>query len=265
MARSWRGPIPAAGLTRSAGSAERGLDALSRLMRALVPAAGTMLLGFAAAQALAPLPLPRQLPSAERARLEEIAKNSFASTHVEHEPYAAQPDVWEYLLDHPEFATHVTRALKLARYRIWQDASGLWLDDGWGVKGQFAFVHAERGVRVMYARGQFDQKFLPEIRGQAVATLEYAFRRDSGGHTTVATAASGYVQVENRVLNTLGKVAAPIVQARADKEAGYLLRTFARVTRAIEEDPARVYQLVSERSDVPHHELEEFRRLLRLP
>ena len=106
MARSWRGPIPAAGLTPSAGSAVRGLDALSRLMRALVPAAGTLLLGFAAAQALAPLPL--QLPSAERARLEEIAKNSFASTRVEHEPYAAQPEVWEYLLDHPEFATHVT-------------------------------------------------------------------------------------------------------------------------------------------------------------
>ena len=38
-----------------------------------------------------------------------------------------------------------------------------------------------------------------------------------------------------------------------------------RVTRAIEEDPAKVYQLVSERPDVPRAELEEFRRLLRLP
>jgi hypothetical protein len=81
----------------------------------------------------------------------------------------------------------------------------------------------------------------------------------------VVTAASGFVQVDNRVLNTLGKVAAPMVQAKADKEVGYLLRTFARVTRAIEEDPAKVYQLVSERPDVPRVELEEFRRLLRLP
>jgi len=235
-------------------------------MRALVAGAGTFLLALTAAQAAAPLlSLPRQLPSAERARLEEVVQKSFASTRVEHEPYAVRPEVWEYLLDHPEFATHVTRALKLARYRIWHDATGLWMDDGWGVKGQFSFVHAERGMRLMYARGQFEQGLLPDIRGQAVGTLEYVFRRDAGGHTVVATAASGYVQVDSRVLNTLGKVAAPFVQARADKEAGYLLRTFARVTRAIEEDPARVYQLVSERSDVPRHELEEFRRLLRLP
>ena len=239
---------------------------MRRLIRALVAGTLLFLLGSAVAQAVAPLlSLPRQVPSSERARLETIVKNSFASTRVEHEPYAARPEVWEYLLDHPEFATHVTRALKVARFRIWHDGADLWVDDGWGVKGQFTIVHAERGMRVLYARGQFEQKVLPEIRGQAVGTLEYAFRQDEAGHTVVATAASGYVQVDNRALNALARIAAPMVQAKADKEAGYLLRTFARVTRAIDEDPARVYQLVSERPDVPRAELEEFHRILRLP
>ena len=239
---------------------------MPRLTRALVLGAVLFLVGFTAAQAVAPLlALPRQLPPTERARLEDIAKNSFASTRVEHEPYAARPEVWEYLLDHPEFATHVTRTLKVARYRIWHDGGELWVDDGWGVKGQFTIVHAERGMRVLYARGQFDPKILPEIRGQAVGTLEYEFRQDEAGRTVVVTSASGYVQVDNRALNALAKIAAPMVQAKADREAGFLLRTFARVTRAIEEDPARVYQLVSERPDVPRAELEEFRRVLRLP
>jgi hypothetical protein len=211
------------------------------------------------------LSLPRQVPPSERARLERVVRNSFASTRVEHEPYPTRPEVWEYLLDHPEFATHVTRALKVARYRVWHEGADLWLDDGWGVTGRFTIVHAERGMRVLYARGQFEPKVLPEIHGQAVGTIEYAFRRDEAGRTVVATTASGYLQVDNRALNALAKVAAPMVQAKADKEAGYLLRTFARVTRAIDEDPARVYELVSERPDVPRVELEEFRRLLRLP
>jgi len=237
-----------------------------RLRRALVLGAGSLLLAATGAYAVAShLTLPRQLPPTERARLEEIAKNSFASTRVQFDPYPVRPEIWEYLLDHPEFATHVTRALKLARYRIWHDGAEMWVDDGWGVKGQFTFVLKEKGMRVMYARGQFEQKILPEIRGQAVATLEYSFRPGEGGQTTVVTVASGFVQVDNRVLNTLGKVAGPMVQAKADKEVGYLLRTFARVSRAIEEDPAKVYQLVSERPDVPRVELEEFRRLLRLP
>jgi hypothetical protein len=237
-----------------------------RPIQVLALGAVLLLAGSAVAHAVAPLlSLPRQLSPVERARLEEIARHSFASTRVEHEPYEVRPEVWEFLLDHPEFATHVTRALKVARYRIWHDGGDLWLDDGWGVKGQFTIVHAEPGMRLLYARGQFEQKLLPEIRGQAVGTLEYTFRQDEAGHTVVATSASGYLQVDNPVLNALGKVAAPMVQAKADREAGYLLRTFARVTRAIEEDPARVYQLVSERPDVPRAALEEFHRLLRLP
>ena len=235
-------------------------------MRVPIIVAGALLLGLGAAiAAVSPLTLPSQLPQAERAKLEEIARSSLASTRVEQAPYVAQAEIWEYLLDHPEFATHVTRALKVARYRIWREGGGLWLDDGWGVRGQFRIVHAERGMRVLYARGQFDPKVLPEIRGQAVGTLEYVFHQDEAGRTVVVTSASGYVQVDNRALNALAKVAAPMVQAKADREAGFLLRTFARATRAIEEDPARVYQLVSERPDVPRAELEEFRRLLRLP
>jgi len=228
--------------------------------------AALIALGASAAPAVAPLlSLPRQLPLTERDRLEGIAKNSFASARVESPPYEARPEVWEFLLDHPEFATHVTRALKVARYRVWQSGADLWVEDGWGMKGQFTIVHAEPGMRVLYAQGEFDPKVLPEIRGQAVATLEYRFRPGDGGHQVIVTTASGYVQVDSSVLNTLGRVAAPMVQAKADREVGYLLRTFARVTRAIEEDPARVYRLVSDRPDVPRPELQEFHRLLRLP
>ena len=265
MARAWRGLILVVGRTPSAGSG-RNRPTVLHLTRALFVVSVALLTGPSAAHpAAVALALPSQVRPEDRAQLDEIVKNSFASTRVEHEPYVASPEIWEYLLDHPEFATHVTRALKVARFRIWHDGKGLWLDDGWGVKGQFSVVHADRGVRHIYARGRFEQSPLPEIRGQAVATLEYSFRPDGGGHTVVATAASGYVQVDSRVLNALGKLAAPFVQARADREAGFLLRTFARATRAIVENPAQVYQRVSERADVPRQELEEFRRLLRLP
>jgi len=228
-------------------------------MRATIAVAGV--LAFGLADAAAPLALPPEFPAAEREKLEEIVQGSFASTRVAQAPYPARPDVWEYLLDHPEFASHVTRALKVARYRIWHGGDDLWLDDGWGVRGQFKVVHAEPGRRVLWARGRFEQSFLPSIRGQGVGTLEYSFQPAPGGQTVVATAATGYLQVDNRALNALGRV----VQAKADREAGLLLRTFARVMRAIEESPASVYQRVSARPDVPRRELEQFRQLLRLP
>jgi hypothetical protein len=64
------------------------------------------------------LQLPPQLPPKDRQSFEQIVKQAFASTRMEFEPYIVRPDIFEYLLDHPEFASHVTRALKVARYKI---------------------------------------------------------------------------------------------------------------------------------------------------
>ena len=54
------------------------------------------------------------------------------ATRVAAPAFPARREVFEYLLDHPELASHVTRALKVARYRIWRTRDGLFLDDGWG-------------------------------------------------------------------------------------------------------------------------------------
>ncbi len=212
------------------------------------------------------LELPAQMPAAERQRLEDIMRNAFAATRFAGEPYLTRPDVFEFLLDHPEFATHVSRAIGAARYRIWRKEDGLWLDDGWGVVGRFAVVHAEPGRRIMHAVGRFEQRFLPEIQGQAVVALEYAFRSEADGRAQVVPTAFGYVQLDSGLLFTvLARVGAPFIQKKADREAKWLLGTFARVSRDIAANPAEVYRKVSERPDVPRQELEEFRRLLGVP
>ena len=43
------------------------------------------------------------------------------------------------------------------------------LDDGWGVKGLITPLYGDGGLRVLYARGHYEQSYLPDIRGQAVA------------------------------------------------------------------------------------------------
>src|SRR5262245_47449904 len=234
---------------------------LSRLCLVLAVAALTS----SADAAAPPLAVPASVAPGPRAQVETVARDPFVSTRVEGPRHAMRPEVFEYLLDHPDFASHVTRALGLARYRIWRASDGMWLDDGWGTRGTFTVVYAARGVRLYHARGTYDQRYLPEMRGEAVALFEYGFTSDGAGRTVVATRATGYLQVDNKFLRTLGRIAAPFVQSKADKEAGQLLRVFARASRAIEDNPAQVYQKVSERPDVSRQELERFRQLLGLP
>lgn len=181
------------------------------------------------------------------------------------EPFLARPDVFEFLLDHPEFATHVTRALRLARYRIWRGPEGaLWLDDGWGVVGQFSVVYATTGTRVVYAHGQYQSGLLPSIRGQAVVVIEYGLTPAADRRSLISPAVTGFVKLDSKFIALAGMLAGSVATAKAEKEAKRFVRLFARASRAIEENPAHVHESVRQRPDVPPRELEEFRRLLDL-
>jgi len=191
----------------------------------------TLVLGLATAWAASLPVLPVEIPANERARLRQVADAATVSARVDARAFPGRQDVFEYLLDHPEFATHVTRALRLARYRIWRADDGLWLDDGWGARGRFHVVHARQGMRVLHARGEYEQRFLPNISGEAVVVIEYASRPASEGRSEVTPAISGFVKLDNRVLAAAGRVASTVATAKAEKEAHRLAKVFMRVSR----------------------------------
>lgn len=210
--------------------------------------------------------LPPQIPPAARARLQELAQTASVSASASAEPFLARQDVLEFLLDHPEFATHLTRTLRLGRYRVWRAPDGgLWFDDGWGVVGQFTIVYAAPGTRVVYGRGHYQSGFLPTIQGQAVVVLEYRVRPAEAGHSLISPALTGFVKLDSSLLALAGRIAGTVATAKAEKEARRLVKMCVSVSRAIDENPAQVLEQLRQRPDVPLSDLEEFRRLLRLP
>jgi hypothetical protein len=209
--------------------------------------------------------LPSQIPAREHAKLQEVVDGAAVSARADGEPFLARPDVFEFLLDHPELATHVTRALKLARYRIWRGPDGgLWLDDGWGVVGQFSIVYSASGTRVVYAHGQYQSGLLPSIRGQAVVVIEYGLSPAADRRSLISPSVTGFVRLDSRIVALAGMLAGSVATAKAEKEARRFVKLFARASRAIEDDPAHVLERVQQRPDVPAGDLEEFRRLLGL-
>ena len=233
-----------------------------------VRVAGLLVLGLAAAAAIAAaasvVTLPVEMPADERARLERLAEAASVSTRVATDPFLARREIFEYLLDHPEFASHVTRALRLGRYRIWRTPEGLFLDDGWGATGYFAVIHGAAGRRVMYARGAYRQTLMPTINGEAVVMIEYEATPSADGRDVLQATVSGFVKLDSSLLALATKMAGPIAQKKADLEARRLMRTFARVSRVIEDNPASILERLRQRPDVPARELEEFGRLLRV-
>jgi hypothetical protein len=243
----------------------RGVVRLRPAVRSLL-VLGAILAGGVYSGAAGPaVELPGRLPEAARARVQPVTGNPSLAVKVEAEPFVARRDVFEFLLDHPDFATHVTRALKLARYRIWRTASGLGIDDGWGTVGTFELVHAAEGLRLMYARGVYHHKILPDINGQAVVVIDYGARPAPQGRSLISAAVSGFVKLDSRILAIASKLATSVATAKGEKEARRLVQLFAKTTRAIDADPVGVFDKVRLQHDVPASELDEFRRLLSLP
>ena len=225
-------------------------------------AGATALLTLACVVTAAGPALPPDLPAAQRERLEAIAQAAAVSTRVEAEPFPARPEVFRFLLDHPEFASRVTRVLKVARYRIWREADGLHLDDGWGAVGRFDVVHATDSRRVMYARGVYQKRLLPDIHGEAIVMIEYAVRPGANGKPLIASTVTGFVKLDSGFLATATKLMTPVARAKADREARLLVRVFAKVCRATDEKPADLVQQLERQPDVSPHDLAAFRKLL---
>jgi hypothetical protein len=208
--------------------------------------------------------LSPEIPIAERNRLTGLAAGAAIATRVDGEPFLARRDVFEYLLNHLAFTTHVTQALRFARLRIWPTAEGLMIDEGWGTTGRLWVVYAADGTRVLYMRGQHQMALLPSIHGEMLLIIDYHYVPGAQGRDLVKTAVAGFVKLDSRILSGVLKLGSAIAQKKADREARGIVKLFAKVSRAVEEDPAGVYAKLRDRQDVPRAELEEFRALLAL-
>jgi hypothetical protein len=208
---------------------------------------------------------PAPDPRVNLARLDEVARNPSVAARAEGQPFVGRRDVFEFLLDHPDFATHITRALRLARYRMWRTDDGLFMDDGWGATGQVFVVHADRGRRVLYARGAFQSRLLPAIQGEAVVTINYDVQPAGDGRDVLFAAISSQLKIAGIFGDLVATLANAVATEKAEKESRRMVQLFARVLRAIDEMPAALYASLRERPDVPQRELEQFRALLNLP
>jgi hypothetical protein len=219
----------------------------------------SMLLGPAAkANGDAAPALPPGVPAADRTRIENVLAHATISTRVEIEPYPLRLDVFDYLLNHPDFATQVTRALKLARYRIWTAADGLNLDDGWGVKGVITPFYGDKGLRVVYARGRYEQSVLPDIRGQAIIFVRYG--EDGGaGKPALVTSMEVFAWLDSGMIASL---AGSVAKAKATSEARHALKVFARLSNHLELRADEVLAELARHPEVSRAELAELRRLL---
>jgi hypothetical protein len=204
------------------------------------------------------------LDSVFQQRIREVTEHAIFYRDLHGIQVRSSPMVFDYLIDHPDFAATAGRVLGIVKYRIVKEREGLfWGDDAHGATGTFELMHAEAGKRVYLATGAFVKRFLPTIRGRIVLIIAFEPTTDHAGETSVINHVRGYLRIDNRILGILARIARPIVGPIVDKK---VLRTYAaasKLTAQASHDPAGLLRSLETSPEIQKEELLEFRRVLR--
>jgi len=197
-------------------------------------------------------------------RVREVTQHAIFSRDLHGIPVKSSPTVFDFLLDHPDFAATAGRILGIVKYRIAKERDSVfWGDDAHGATGNFELMYAERGKRVYLAKGTFVKRFLPTIHGRILLVMAYEHRIDQTGERHVINHVRGYLRIDNRILGILVRIARPVVGPIVDRK---VLRTFAAASRLTEHashDPTTLYHSLEASPEIEKSALREFRKVLR--
>ncbi|MBI3988811.1 MAG: hypothetical protein HY347_04255 [candidate division NC10 bacterium] len=200
--------------------------------------------------------------------MEEIVRDPTLSREIKGLKFWSRKEVYEYLLDHPDFAAAIARALGLSEYQIVRDAkffrgadSSYWGTDARGATGHFWVVYGDEKKRIFFLEGTYNRKWLPTIFARGVMVLTFQHKADGEG-SSVENDLYGYLKIENTFIALLAKLLQPIMGGAMDRKMKQTLSLGARISEEAYRDPIGFFKKLEGSPELPQQELDEFRRIL---
>jgi hypothetical protein len=200
------------------------------------------------------VPLAR-LDDAARGRAQAVLGSSVFSHRVTGLQAKSREPVFRFLLDHPDFAAAVTRALRLGQYHVDRRDDGYWGDDSRGARGMIRVLYADEGRRLLHLEGTYEGRGLPTIQGRMLVLLEFQHDEDPTGGTRVEASVTGHVTLDTPLVGAVAQLAAtlarPTVERAVERKVRRFFATVTRVSRWAYDQPDQLWAALEAHPDVP--------------
>jgi hypothetical protein len=189
-----------------------------------------------------------QLPPADRAAVAAIVEKPTLRTRGPVEVFNCQPSEYYWLLDNPDIAVLLWRALGARCTDILRDA-----DDGFGWRDEQGNRLAWRAVlrsptqRIWYAEGQGKPGLLlPMIAVRAVVVLHHQEGVDRSGKSAVRHQAELIVQTDSHAVALAAKVLGASAPHLAEQYAAQIETFFGALAWYLHQEPDQGRQLLTD-------------------
>ncbi|MBI3456479.1 MAG: hypothetical protein HY002_11905 [Candidatus Rokubacteria bacterium] len=190
--------------------------------------------------------LPPPVPTADldgpaRARAEAVLTRGIFAQRVTGIRYPSREAVYRFLLDHPDFAASVVRALRVGEYRITPLEDGYRGDDNRGATGMIRVLYADDYRRLYHLEGRYERRGLPTTEGQILVLLEFRHEEDERGGTVVEQSLTGHIRIDTPIVGALAQLVSalsrPLVERTVERKVRRFFNTVARVSRWAHDEP----------------------------
>lgn len=196
------------------------------------------------------------------ALVRDVVGGALVAREVRDLGFRSRPEVLAFLMDHPDFAADVARALRQGKYRVRRAGDGFEADDGHGVRGVLTPVYAEGDRRLFHLAGRYDPGLLPAIDGRLVLLVDAPHVTGDDGVTYCDLRVSGYLRLDVAGGEVVARVAERLTDRYVDRRVRRFFRHVAALSRRAYDDPEGLALQLSGRGDLPADRLREFERLL---
>jgi hypothetical protein len=212
------------------------------------------------------VPLGR-LDGEARARAEGVLATSLFSQRVRGLHALSREPVFRFLLDHPDFAAGVARALRLGKYRVEARDDGYWGDDTRGARGMMRVLYADEERRLYHLTGTYEGRGQPTIAGQMLLLIEFHHEAEPTGGTRVEASVTGHVTLDTPLVGVLAQLATtfarPAVERAVERKVRRFFGTVARVSRWAHDQPEQFWAALEGAPEIPQDAtLAAFRQIL---
>lgn len=194
----------------------------------------------------------RGMSADDRRRAQLVIKNSSLYRRLPTRVIDCDPDLFNFLLQHPEVVIDVWRVMGISQVALERLPNGSYRGtDGAGTTGTVRFLYSQWGpeaqnLAVIYADGRYEGKpFLAPLKAESIVLLRSSAVREANGRHFVTVRVDSFIRLEQVGVELLAKTVQPWISQTADRNLIETLSFVSNFSRTAEKNPQGMQRLAT--------------------
>lgn len=194
----------------------------------------------------------REIAEPQRRNLQYVVQNASMYRRLPTRVIDCDPDLFTFLLQHPEVVVDVWQMMGVSRVTLQEVANQAYrADDGAGTTGNVAYVYSNWGpdannLAVVYAEGAYEGKpFIHPLRAKSAIVLRSGAVQETNGRNYVTVRVDSFVCIEQMGVELVAKTVQPWINKTADRNFIETLGFVSTFSQTAEKNPQGMQRLAA--------------------